>query len=41
MGERQLHGVLQRLRGLARAGAADASDADLLGRFVARRDEAA
>jgi hypothetical protein len=41
MAERGFQGVLQRLRGLARSGAADATDADLLARFVARRDEAA
>jgi RNA polymerase sigma factor (sigma-70 family) len=41
MGERRLSGVLQRLRGLARAGAAEAADAELLRRFTARRDEAA
>ena len=41
MAEPRLMDVLQRLRGFARSGASDANDADLLGRFVARREEAA
>ena len=41
MAERRLHGVLQRLRGLARAGCDASMDAELLGRFVAHRDAAA